>query len=173
MARRPGLLPAEGNGSGNGRSSPPERVLLAQNLISQMSYGAAVKEMMARLRVSRSSCTRAIQLARILMAKLEEDQRPQAKATYVARLERIADKAEDAGEFGDAVRAYRELITLRGLREPEVVLHGRSSREAYKDLTDAQIDALAALEDAKEKARNEADVALSSSMDRARAEEPN
>lgn len=124
-------------------------MLVAQRLIGQMSYGAALTEMMTRFKISRSSCVRAIKLARMLMAQEEEAERPQAKARYVHRLERIADAAEDKGQFGDAVRAYRELIHLRGLAEPDAASMSPSKRAAYANLTDAQIDALAALEEAQ------------------------
>lgn len=129
--------------------------MAAQRLLGQMRYEQARKELMAQFKISRSVATRAIQLARILMAQVEEQRRPHERAVALARLERIADNAEDAGEHGDAVRAWQTICKIRGLYAPEEIkVPGLTLN--YADLSDEQLAALAKL-DAKANAAGEGD----------------
>jgi hypothetical protein len=66
-------------------------------------------------KISRATATRRIAEAQRLIAEEAERVRPYLKARETARLDRIADKAEDKGEYQAAVAASREIGKLHGL----------------------------------------------------------
>jgi hypothetical protein len=140
MPRRPGLLT-------DGKSAPPERVMEAQRLLGSMRYEQVRMALMERFHVSRTVATRTISLARKLLAMEEEESRPAARATVVARLWRVVDKAEAKDDLRAAVAGLRELTRIYGLAAPiDLKITGLEDQAKFSDLTDQQLDALIALE---------------------------
>lgn len=130
------------------RSSPPERVLAAAKLLSEMRPNAVIQALMEQFQMGRSSAKRAITMARMLMEEQEKEVLPQIRAVTVARLDRLIDRAQDSGDFRSAIRGIHELARIYGLHQPEEMnVTVGPKPEAYADLTDEQVAALAALDD--------------------------
>lgn len=129
------------------RKSPPERVLFAMKCLSEMRANSAMRAIMEQFGVGRSSAKRAMAMARHVMMEEEEELRPSARAMIIGRLYRLADRAEDVGDYSASVRALRELAQIYGLRAPEEVTVRLDADTAAKleDLTDEQLRAFAAM----------------------------
>jgi hypothetical protein len=65
--------------------------------------------------ISRATAWRRIAQAQKLMAEEAEEERPYLRARATLRLLRLADKAEDAGEYSAAVQAVRGISKVNGL----------------------------------------------------------
>jgi hypothetical protein len=131
----------------DGRGAPPERVAMAQMLIGQMRWSEAVKMLMEHFKIKRTPATRAIAVARLLFAQQEEEQRPGAKAIALERLERIADAAEAKGQYGPAVRAWREICRIRGLYAPIEVEQSTDFTRRLRAMTDEEVRAMAKMDE--------------------------
>lgn len=130
------------------RSAPPERVLVATKLLSEMRYASVRQALMDQFKIGRSAATRTITMARVLLAQEEEELRPQVRAVTIARLDRIIDRALEDGDHNAAVRGVRELVRIYGLAQPEEVklTVTDGAEEKMKDLTDEELRALAKID---------------------------
>lgn len=89
-----------------------------------MRQAEVIRQLMAHHHVSRGTAYRDVGEAKLLQAeeyaRVETDQH---KAQQVDRLWRIADSAERAGRFRDAVAAIREVVRITGTAAPDQVNH--------------------------------------------------
>ena len=108
-----------------GKSIPRamNRVAFAQVTLSDHTYARTRQMIMERFEVSEATASRDIAEAQKLFADDAEKERPYLRARETARLNRIADSAEDAGEYHAAVAASRGLSKLNGL-EVDVISSG-------------------------------------------------
>lgn len=129
------------------RKQPPERVLAAIKLLGEMRAGSVRQALMEQFKIGRETAQRTINHARILMAEDLEEAVPHARATVMARLERIIDKAEDDKDYSAAVRGIREMVSILGIRAPEQinVTLDPETVAAAPQLTDEQLAALAGM----------------------------
>ncbi len=129
--------------------------MVAQRLLGEMRYSAVEKALMEQFHIADRTARRTIEVARINLAAIEEQQRPFAQAVACERLERLVDRAEAAGDFRGAVLAYRELIRVRGLAAPDRIHHSgglavaqvtQTELDAIDDMTPEQLKVLAMLD---------------------------
>ncbi len=130
----------------------PARVAFAQDSLLERSSGRTVKLLIERFEISRATAERDIAIARRLIAETAESQRPQIRAIEMARLERVADAAEQlagkaratgdcaaaAAAMRSVIAASREIGRLNGAYAPDKVegTHGADPELAL------QIDAI-------------------------------
>lgn len=114
----------------------PARVAFAQDSLLERSSGRTVKLLIERFEISRATAERDIATAKRLIAETAERQRPQIRAIETARLERVAeaaeqlaDKARATGDYAaaaaamrSAIAASREIGRLNGAHLPEQVV---------------------------------------------------
>lgn len=125
MPKKPKITETE-----SGRAIPPapHRVAYAQQKLYENSYSTVRAMIMKQFGVSKATAERDIANAQVLIAEDAERERPILRARETQRLNRIADKAEDAGEFSAAVQASRGIGKMNGL-EVQVVSVGNTSPE--------------------------------------------
>jgi hypothetical protein len=91
------------------------QIAAAQELLYEHSSNKTRDMLMETFGISRATAWRRIAEAQRLIAEDAEQERPYLRARETARLNRIADKAEDGGEYHSAVAASREIGKLHGL----------------------------------------------------------
>ncbi len=122
-------------------------------LLSERGSGSVRQALMEQFEIGRESAKRAIAMARLIMAEQVIEEAPEVRAVTIARLEHMIDAAEDAGDYRSAIRGIHELARIYGLHQPEELIVSQGPRkEVLAELTDEQIDALAALEEAEQRA---------------------
>lgn len=99
------------------------RVAFAQATLCESSYTLTRNAVMSKFGVSKATAERDIVEAQKLIAEDAEKERPTLRARETMRLSRIADAAEDEGEYQAAVAASRGISKLNGL-EVDVVSTG-------------------------------------------------
>lgn len=104
------------------------RVAYAQLILCENSYTVTRNKIMDRFKVSKATAERDIVEAQKLIADDAEKERPTLRARESLRLNRIADAAEDEGEYQAAVAASRGISKLNGL-EVDVVSTGPMAPE--------------------------------------------
>lgn len=133
----------------------PARVAFAQDSLLERSSGRTVKLLIERFEISRATAERDIATARRLIAETAERQRPQIRAMETARLERVADAAEQladkataTGEYAAAaasmrsvIAASREIGRLNGAYAPDQIVMQSTTMELPLQI-DAILDVL-------------------------------
>lgn len=98
---------------------PGPRVVVAAGLVRQMRGPEAVKVLMMQFGISQRQAYRDCAEARGFIAReFERVTKPEYAAMQLARLERLADQAERAGQFRAAIAAVREQIRITGTAAP-------------------------------------------------------
>lgn len=141
MAHSRGPLP-------DNRKAPPERVLVAIELLGSMRPGSVRKALKERFSIGETAAKRAMAMARLIMDEEVSEKAPHARAQVIARLERIVDRAEEEKDFSAAVRGMRELVNIYGLSAPDEVRVTIDPNTAARmpELTEDELRALAALD---------------------------
>jgi hypothetical protein len=150
MPHTPGPLP------GN-RKAPPERVLFAMEQLAKSRPAEAMRAVMEQFKVGRSSAKRALAHARILLAEAEQEQAPTMRGVLIARIDRMIDRSEAAGDFKAAFHGIRELVSIYGLRQPEevVVTVDQEQVEVMEEMSDQELEVLARLEERRAHGKTE------------------
>lgn len=91
------------------------RTAAAQELLVEFSYSATRDALMKQFGISKATAERDIADAKVLIAEQAEKRRPYLGADWTQRLTRVADKAEDKGEYQAVVSASREVAKINGL----------------------------------------------------------
>lgn len=142
MAHTPGPL-------NDKRKQPPERVLVAVKLLSEMRYSSARQALMEQFSIGHSTAERVIAMARLVLHEDLEVALPTIRAEIMARLGRIIDRAETAGDYSAAVRGVREMVSILGIRAPEEVKITLDPETVARapSLSDEALQALAGMAD--------------------------
>ena len=111
----------------------PERIAVATELLFQLpKSGDVAAALVERFQISRRWAQRLIEIAREEIAESAAAERSVRRAKKTIKLDAIADKAEDAGEFAAAVAAHTASAKLNGDYAPEQVEHTHTiSDEEY------------------------------------------
>lgn len=132
-------------------TQPTARVLRALDLLKQMRWTAALRELMAEFKITRGPATKDLAEANRLLEVELAEKLPAYRAQSLERLERALDKAEDRGDLRAFASLQREITRITGIAAPEKIDHTggitiKSRGEDFEDMTDDQLEALAALD---------------------------
>lgn len=132
----------------SGRAVPVERATVALKLLCEMRLSAVRTSLMEQFGIKRDAANRAIEMARILLREETEANLPFMRDRIIARMERLIDRADNAGRTNAAIKGLMGLAKIVKVLDAEQTnIHiGDKYDVKMDDLSDEELAVLAKLD---------------------------